>query len=66
DQKKMFPCSAFLEGEYGLDDICIGVPVLLGKNGLEKIVAIELTAAEKAKIKESAEGVRNVNALLEL
>lgn len=66
DQKKMFPCSTFLEGEYGLEDICIGVPVLLGKNGLEKIVTIELTAAEKAKMKESAEGVRKTNALLEL
>lgn len=66
DQKKMFPCSAFLEGEYGLEDICIGVPVLLGRDGLEKIVNIELTAAEKAKMKESAEGVRKTNALLEV
>lgn len=66
DQKKMFPCSAFLDGEYGLEDICIGVPVLLGRNGLEKIVNIELTDAEKTKMKESAEGVRQVNALLEL
>ncbi|MDL5514680.1 malate dehydrogenase [Arenibacter sp. M-2] len=64
DQKKMFPCSAFLEGEYGLNDICIGVPVLLGKNGIEKIVKIELTEAEKAKMKESAEGVRKTNGLL--
>ncbi|MCM4169581.1 Malate dehydrogenase [Arenibacter antarcticus] len=66
DQKKMFPCSAYLEGEYNLEDICIGVPVLLGKNGLEKIVNIELTAAEKAKMQESAEGVRKTNDLLEL
>lgn len=66
DQKKMFPCSTFLEGEYGLEDICIGVPVLLGRNGLEKIISIELTAAEKAKMKESAEGVHKTNALLEL
>lgn len=66
DQKKMFPCSAFLEGEYGLSDICIGVPVLLGKNGIEKIVKIELTDAEKAKMKESAEGVRKTNSLLAL
>ena len=66
DQKKMFPCSAFLEGEYGLNDICIGVPVLLGKNGIEKIVKIELTEAEKAKMKESAEGVRKTNGLLTL
>ena len=43
DQKKMFPCSTLLEGEYGLNDICIGVPVILGKNGIEKIVEIDLT-----------------------
>ncbi|MDX1326746.1 MAG: malate dehydrogenase [Arenibacter sp.] len=66
DQKKMFPCSALLEGEYGLEDICIGVPVLLGKNGIEKIVNIELTEAEKAKMQESAEGVRKTNNLLEV
>lgn len=64
DQQKMYPCSALLEGEYGLNDICIGVPVILGKNGIEKIVEIELDAAEKAKMQESAEGVRAVNALL--
>jgi len=66
DQKKMFPCSALLEGEYGLNDLCIGVPVILGKDGLEKIVEIELNDAEKAKIKESAEGVKKTNALLTL
>tara|TARA_R110000868_G_scaffold21614_6_gene89544 strand:+ start:41502 stop:42428 length:927 start_codon:yes stop_codon:yes gene_type:complete len=66
NQKKMFPCSAFLEGEYGLNDICIGVPVLLGKNGIEKIVKIELTEAEKTKMKDSAEGVRKTNSLLSL
>ncbi len=64
DQKKMFPCSALLEGEYGLKDLCIGVPAILGKDGLEKIVEIELTDAEKAKIKESAEGVKKTNDLL--
>jgi len=64
DQKKMFPCSALLEGEYGLKDISIGVPCILGKNGIEKIVEIELNNAEKAKLAESAEGVRAVNALL--
>ncbi len=66
DQKKMFPCSAMLEGEYGLNDICIGVPAILGKDGLEKIVEIELDDAESNKIKESAEGVNKTNALLEL
>lgn len=65
DQKKMFPCSTYLEGEYGLKDICIGVPVILGKNGIEKIVKIELNDAEKAKMQESAVGVRNTNKLLQ-
>ena len=64
DQKKMFPCSVLLEGEYGLNDLCIGVPVILGANGIEKIVEIDLDDAEKAKMKESAEGVISVNKLL--
>ena len=66
DQKKMFPCSALLEGEYGLNDLCIGVPAILGKDGLEKIVELQLDDAEKAKMKESAEGVKKTNGLLEL
>ncbi|MBO3098498.1 malate dehydrogenase [Gelidibacter pelagius] len=64
DQKKMFPCSVLLEGEYGLNDICIGAPVILGRNGIEKIVEIELNDAEKAHMQESAEGVRKTNDLL--
>ncbi|MUP46743.1 malate dehydrogenase [Gramella sp. BOM4] len=66
DQKKMFPCSALLEGEYGLNDICIGVPAILGKDGLEKIVELKLDDAEIAKMKESAEGVKKTNGLLEV
>ncbi|MCY2688387.1 malate dehydrogenase [Salinimicrobium sp. TH3] len=66
DQKKMFPCSALLEGEYGLNDLCIGVPVILGKNGIEKIVELELDDAEKSKLKESSEGVSKTNDLLDL
>ncbi|WP_121667644.1 malate dehydrogenase [Mesonia aquimarina] len=66
DQQKMFPCSALLEGEYGLNDLCIGVPVVLGKNGIEKIVEIELNDAEKNKLKESAEGVKKTNGLLDI
>ncbi len=66
DQKKMFPCSALLEGEYGLNDICIGVPVILGRNGIEEIVSISLSEAEQKKMRESAEGVNNTNALLTL
>ncbi|MEZ4795257.1 MAG: malate dehydrogenase [Flavobacteriaceae bacterium] len=66
DQKKMFPCSALLDGAYGMHDICIGVPVILGRNGIESIVEVELDAAEKAHMSESAEGVRKTNALLDV
>ncbi|MEM9142626.1 MAG: malate dehydrogenase [Bacteroidota bacterium] len=66
DTRKMFPCSTYLEGEYGLKDICIGVPVLLGRNGIEKIVEVPLSGAEKDKMKESAAGVSKTNGLLEL
>jgi malate dehydrogenase len=66
DQKKIFPCSTFLEGEYGLEDNCIGVPVVLGKNGIEEIVQLDLTDAESEHLNTSAEGVRKTNGLLEL
>ena len=66
DQKKLFPCSALLEGEYGLDDISIGVPCIIGKNGIEKIIELDLNDAEKAKIKESAAAVKKTNGLLEV
>lgn len=62
--KKMFPCSTLLNGEYGQSDICLGVPVVIGKNGIEKIVDLELTETEKANFAESAEAVRSVNTLL--
>jgi len=64
DQRKMFPCSVLLDGEYGLSDICIGVPVILGKNGIERIVDIPLSDSAKEKMQESAKGVRATNALL--
>ena len=66
DQKKMFPCSTLLEGEYGLNDIAIGVPVILGRNGIEQIVDVELSDAEKSKLQESAAAVKKTNDLLEL
>jgi malate dehydrogenase len=66
DTKKIFPCSALLDGEFGLSDLSIGVPCVLGANGIEKIVEISLTDAEKAKLAESAEGVKKTNGLLEL
>ena len=64
DQKKIFPCSSFLDGEYGLNDLCIGVPVVLGKHGIQEIVEIELTESELLALKESAEAVKKTNDLL--
>jgi malate dehydrogenase len=64
DQKKLFPCCVYLDGEYGQKDICIGVPVIVGKNGWEKIVDIKLTADEQAAFNKSAEAVRSMNSVL--
>ncbi len=64
NQKKLVPCCAALEGEYGQTNICIGVPVILGRNGIEKIVEIELTDEEKAAFQASADAVRKVNDIL--
>ena len=64
DQQKIFPCSVLLEGEFGLNDLCIGVPVILGKNGIEKIVEIKLNDSEISQLHESAEGVKATNTLL--
>ena len=65
DQKKMFPCSVLLSGEYGQDDICIGVPVIIGKNGWESIVEFNLSAEEKDLFEASAVAVRKMNAALD-
>lgn len=65
DQKKMIPCSVYLEGEYGQDDICIGVPCIIGKNGVEEILNIELNAIEKDLFAKSAAAVRNMNEALD-
>ncbi len=64
DQQRMIPCSCYLEGEYGQSDICIGVPAIIGRNGIEKIVEIELNEAEKAAFVASAEAVRKTNDVL--
>ena len=64
DQKKLFPCSVLLEGEYGQKDVCVGVPVIIGKNGVEKIVEVKLNDVEKAKFAESTGAVREVNKAL--
>ncbi|WP_075341955.1 malate dehydrogenase [Tenacibaculum agarivorans] len=65
DTKKIFPCSALLDGEFGLSDLCIGVPVVLGKNGIERIVEINLSDAEKEHLTASADAVKTNNANLE-
>ncbi len=62
DQKCMIPCSALLEGEYGEKDLCIGVPCILGKNGIEKIIELDLNENEKELFAKSAAAVRNTNA----
>jgi malate dehydrogenase len=64
DEKKVFPCCVLLEGEYGQSDICIGVPVVIGKNGVEKIVDYNLNAEEQAAFVKSADAVRNMNTVL--
>lgn len=66
DQKKMFPCSLLLEGEYGLNDISIGVPAIIGRNGVEKIVEIELNEEEKTTLHKNAEVARELNSALKL
>ena len=64
DEKKVYPCCVALDGEYGQKDICIGVPVVIGKNGWEKIVEYKLNAEEQAKFNKSADAVRNMNKVL--
>ena len=64
DQKRMISCSALLEGEYGEKDLCIGVPCILGRNGIEKVVEFDLTDEEKALFAASAAAVHKTNAAL--
>jgi malate dehydrogenase len=64
DEKKLFTCCVLLEGEYGQKDICLGVPVTIGKHGWEKILDLELNAEEKAAFAKSADAVRNMNEVL--
>ncbi|HAZ93226.1 MAG: malate dehydrogenase [Chitinophagaceae bacterium] len=64
DEKKMMPCCVYLDGEYGQKDICIGVPVIIGRNGWEKIVDYKLNEEEQALFSKSAEAVRNMNNIL--
>ncbi|MFM1820664.1 MAG: hypothetical protein RLZZ402_1023, partial [Bacteroidota bacterium] len=65
DEKKIMACCVSLDGEYGQKDICLGVPVVLGKNGWEKIVDYKLTDDEQASFNKSADAVRNMNSVLD-
>ena len=60
DKKKVLPCAAYLQGEYGIDDLFIGVPVKLGRNGIEAVIEITLTDAEKAALMKSAKAVQGL------
>src|SRR5882762_4005806 len=66
DQKRLLPCAAWLEGEYGLSGMYCGVPCKLGKNGLEQIIEVELTAEEKSALKKSADAVKQTMAAVTL
>ncbi len=65
DEKKLYTCCVSLEGEYGQNDICIGVPVVIGRNGIEKIIDYKLNEEEQAAFNKSADAVRSMNAALE-
>ncbi len=64
DQKKLIPCSCYLDGEYGERDLCIGVPAVIGRKGIEKIVELDLTKEEAEKFAASAAAVRKTNQVL--
>ena len=64
DQKRMIPCSVMLEGEYQQEDLCIGVPCIIGKNGLESIVDVQLNEKEQDKFNQSAAAVKSMNEAL--
>ena len=64
DEKKVFPCCVALDGEYGQKDICLGVPVVIGKNGWEKIIDYKLNAEEQEAFNKSADAVRSMNDVL--
>jgi malate dehydrogenase len=59
DKKRVLPCAAMLEGEYGLNDIYFGVPVVVGAGGVERVIELSLTDDEKALLQKSADAVRN-------
>ena len=65
DQRRVFPCCAWLQGEYGVNDLYLGVPVILGKNGIERIIELDLNDEEKALLAQSETAVREVKGVLD-
>ena len=61
NKKKIIPCSVYLEGQYGLNDICIGVPCIIGRNGIDEIIDLNLVSSEKNKLEESAKAIATMN-----
>lgn len=61
NKKKIIPCSVYLDGQYGLKDICIGVPCIIGKKGIEEIIDLNLNSSEKDKLQESAKAIAIMN-----
>jgi len=66
DKKKILPCAAYLEGEYGINGLYVGVPVKLGSNGVEEIIQINLTTEERAALQKSAAAVQELVDLLKI
>jgi malate dehydrogenase len=66
DQKRILPCAAYLQGEYGMDGLFLGVPCKLGRGGLERVIEVELTDAERAALQKSADAVREPMGALKL
>ena len=64
DKKKILPCAVYLKGEYGLTDLFVGVPCVLGSRGMEKVIELELSEAEKAALNHSADAVRDLMKVL--
>jgi malate dehydrogenase len=64
DEKRVLPCTAYLEGEYGIEDLYMGVPVKLGADGIEEIIELDLSDEEKQQLKASADAVRDVVGVL--
>jgi len=66
DKKRILPCAVWLQGEYGINNVVVGVPIKIGRKGIEQVIQIKLTAEEQAALNKSAEGVRENIAKIKL